>query len=100
METHHMQVMLQCMGVCIACSKMCLEEGHKVTAALCNECADVCALAIKAANGEFKFEKQIMELCSKVCKKCSEECGKMSAKHCQECAEVCKECAEACGKGH
>lgn len=100
LNTHHMLMMFRCMGVCAACSKKCIEEGHKKTAALCGECADVCSLAIKAANGQFEFKKQIMELCEQVCKRCSEECKQMSAKHCQECAEVCKQCADACSKIH
>lgn len=63
-EAHnpHMQTMLECMSVCTACAKKCLEEGHKKTAALCAECADVCSLAIKAASGHSHFENEVMEL--------------------------------------
>ncbi len=99
-HTPHMQTMLECMSVCVACAKKCLEEGHKKTAAICAECADICSLAIKASSGHSNFETEIMELCSNACKKCADECKKMQVKHCQECAEVCKRCAEACSGIH
>lgn len=97
-EAHspHMRTMLECMSVCISCSKKCLEEGHKKTASLCSECADICTLAIRASNGHSEFKNEIMKLCSTVCKKCAEECKTMQAKHCLECAEVCEQCASAC----
>lgn len=91
-----MQTMLECMSVCVACAKKCLDEGHKKTAALCAECADICCLAIKAASSHSTFEREVMELCSKACKKCAEECKKMQVNHCQECSEVCNTCAQAC----
>lgn len=97
-ESHspHMQTLQECMSVCCGCAKKCLEEGHKKTAALCSDCADVCTLAIKACSGHSELEHEIMELCSTTCKKCSDECKKMDAKHCKECAEVCKNCSEVC----
>jgi hypothetical protein len=99
-HSQHMQTMLECMSVCVSCAKKCLEEGHKRTAALCAECADICTLAIKAGSGRSEFEHEIMELCANVCKKCADECKNMQAKHCQECAEVCKRCADACSGVH
>lgn len=99
-HSQHMQTMLECMSVCVACAKKCLEEGHKKTAAICAECADICSLAIKAASGHSNFETEIMELCANACKKCADECENMQVRHCQECSEVCKRCAEACSGAH
>jgi hypothetical protein len=96
MGTTHMQAMMECMSICEACAKMCLDEGHKKTAQLCVECADICAMAIKSSNFHSEFQPQIMDLCVQVCQRCAEECKKMKAKHCQECAEVCTTCADAC----
>lgn len=92
----HLQAIMECMIVCIACSVKCIEEGHKKTAILCAECADVCDLAIKSASSQSEFNNHIMELCAQVCQRCAEECRKMQVQHCIECAEACNQCAEAC----
>ena len=94
-----MQSMLECFSMCTACSKKCIEEQHKTTAAICEECADICSLAIKASSGESTFESDILKLCKTACLKCAEECKKMDAEHCQECAKVCQQCAEVCTSG-
>lgn len=94
--SQQVQTIQECMSTCIACAKKCLEEGHKKTAVLCAECADICTLSIKAACCHSEFEHEIMELCATVCRRCAEECKKMQVRHCQECADVCKRCAEAC----
>lgn len=99
-DSPHVHAMMECMSICVACSKKCIEEGHKNTAILCAECADVCALAIKSASNQSEFNNQIMDLCAQVCKRCADECKKMQAKHCQECAESCRQCAEACSATH
>lgn len=96
METNHMQALMECMSICAACAKMCLDEGHKKIAQLCSETADICVLAIKSSSSHSEFQPQIMELCVQVCQRCAEECKKMKAKHCQECADICTTCAEAC----
>jgi hypothetical protein len=95
-DTRHMHTMMECMSICAACAKKCLEEGHKKTAALTAECADICALAIKSASCQSEFNHQIMNLCAQVCRRCADECQKMQVKHCLECAEACKQCADAC----
>ncbi|MDP1835395.1 MAG: four-helix bundle copper-binding protein [Chlamydiales bacterium] len=92
----HLQIMMKCMSICASCAKMCINEGHKKTAVLCNECADVCALAIKLHSGDSEFNPDIMNLCSKVCARCAEECGEMDAEHCQQCSQICQECSESC----
>ena len=97
-NSKEMHQMMECMSVCTACSKKCIDEGHKKTAALCAECADVCALAIKAMSSQSEFKQQIMELCAQVCQKCADECKKMQVDHCQECAEICKRCSECCSQ--
>ena len=97
-EIHNepMRILFECMGTCVACSKKCIEEGHKKTASLCAECADICILAIKALCAHSLFTDEIMELCTHACKKCSDECKKMQAQHCQECSDICGRCSEAC----
>jgi hypothetical protein len=99
-DTHHMHTMMECMSICTACAKKCIEEGHKKTAQLCAECADVCALAIKAHSSQSEFSQQIMDLCAQVCKRCGDECSRMQVQHCQQCADICRQCAEACSTSH
>lgn len=96
--THdHMKIMMDCYSICAACARMCIDEGHKQTALLCSNCADVCALAIKLHSEDSEFNDKIMELCAYVCSRCASECGKMKGvKHCQQCAEICRECEKAC----
>jgi len=96
----HIKDMQECMSICAASAKKCIEEGHKETAALCAECADICALAIKASSAQSELEQEIMELCTLACQKCGDACKNMQVKHCQVCAEVCKCCADACSGSH
>ncbi len=99
-DSKEMHQMMECMSICAACAKKCMVEGHKKTAALCAECADVCALAIKSASCQSEFQHQIMDLCAQVCQRCADECSKMQADHCKECAEACRRCAESCSTVH
>ena len=99
-DSKEMQKLMECMSVCAACSKMCIDQGQKKTAALCAECADICSLAIKAQSNQSEFQHQIMDLCAQICRRCAEECKKMKVEHCQECAEVCIGCAESCSTAH
>lgn len=99
-DTRQMHMMMECMSICAACSKKCIEEGHKKTAALCAECSDICGLAVKSSSCQSEFNHQILDLCAQVCRRCAEECQKMQAQHCQECAEVCRLCADACMTTH
>lgn len=94
----HMLTLMQCLSVCTTCARKCIEEGHKESAKMCLECAEICALAIKSHSADFELDAQIMELCAKACERCSQICAKMEAKHCQECAEVCHQCSEACSE--
>jgi hypothetical protein len=95
--THqHLDLMQTCMGICAACAKMCIEEGHSHTAVLCQECTDVCALAIKLHSSDSEFNQEVMNLCAHVCKRCAEECSEVNVEHCRQCSEICQECAEAC----
>ncbi|MBA2369922.1 MAG: four-helix bundle copper-binding protein [Candidatus Protochlamydia sp.] len=99
-DTNHMHTLMECMSICAACAKKCIEEGHKRSAALCAECSDVCALAIKSASCQSEFNHQIMDLCAQICDRCAVECQKMQVRHCQECAVSCKKCSEACSTIH
>lgn len=99
-DTTHMHALMECMSICAACARKCIDEGHKTTASLCAQCADVCSLAIKSVSCQSEFNTRIMELCTEVCKRCAEECQKMDVAHCQECAEACKKCANACSHSH
>ncbi len=93
---NHMHLMMVCFTICEACARMCINEGHKDTAALCMDCADVCALAIKLHSRDSEFNSDVMELCSKVCTRCAQACAQHQAEHCQQCSQICKECASAC----
>lgn len=92
----HMEILLRCFSACSACAKMCIEEGNRDTAILCNECADVCALTIKWHSADSSFTSKISEVCSEVCEQCSKACGSHHSEHCQQCSEICQECAKAC----
>jgi hypothetical protein len=92
----HMHTLMDCYTICAACAKMCTEEGHKKTALLCSDCADICALAIKLHSRDSEFNRQILALCAEVCTRCARECATMKAKHCQQCSEICHACAKAC----
>ena len=96
----HMKTMLNCFIICESCAKMCIDEGHKVTAKLCLDCADVCNLAIKLHSRDSEFNRKVMDLCADVCARCGEECAKNKAAHCQQCSEICFDCAEACSSTH
>ncbi|PWU05671.1 MAG: four-helix bundle copper-binding protein [Verrucomicrobia bacterium] len=91
-----MDILQKCMITCIACSKKCIDEGHKVTAALCGECGYICNLTVLAISREFETKSQIIKLCGIICKRCWEECKKMDVPHCQECAKICEDCFEEC----
>lgn len=100
LDSRSMRAMMDCMSVCSACAKKCLEEGHGKTAALCAQCADICSLAIKSTSCQSEFQQQINDLCAQVSKRCADECQKMQATYCQECSQACKECAEACSTAY
>jgi hypothetical protein len=90
---HHMQ---ECMSICAACAKKCIEEGHLEVADICDECGDICALAIKSKSRRSESKSLIMNLCAQICKRCQQVCERTDTPHCLECAEVCKRCAECC----
>lgn len=92
----HMQKLMECFAICSACAKMCIEDGHKTTAKICSDCADICALTIKLHSGDSEFNHQISELCSSICSRCADACSKVDADHCKQCSQACQECAESC----
>lgn len=91
-----------CMDACNHCFSACLEEDHVKMMAQCirldRECADICALAVKAMQTNSPFAGQICGLCADICQACGEECRKHDHDHCQKCADACFSCAEACRK--
>jgi hypothetical protein len=91
-NTPEMHILMKCLSICTACSKKCLEEGHKKTAALCADCADICSLTIKARSNWSDLQRPILELCIQACQRCADECVKMQTAYCLECASVCKQC--------
>lgn len=96
LESKEMHRLMECMSICKACAKKCIEEGHKHTASLCQDCSDVCDLAIKLKSSESDYSYQILDLCAQICRQCATECSRMQAMHFQECAEACRHCVEAC----
>lgn len=93
---------LECIEACNNCFDSCLNEKEVASMVHCirldRECADICALAVKAMQTNSPFALQICQLCADICQACGEECGKHSHEHCQKCAAACFKCAEACRK--
>ena len=87
-----------CVSACEHCADACLTEGGDMTDCIRidRDCADVCALALKAVARDSKHASKIVELCADLCEQCAEECAKHDHDYCQECAKACRECAEAC----
>jgi hypothetical protein len=95
-----MQSLMECMSVSKACAKKCIDEGHKRIAHLCQDCSDICDLALKLKSCDSEYCQQAWDLCSYACRQCSNECGRIQTPYCQECAEVCRHCSEACSTGY
>lgn len=97
LETKEMHQLMECMIICRACAKKCTEEGNKYLAFLCQDCSEICDLAIKLKSSHSEYCHQILDLCAQVCRHCANECSRHTqSAHCQECAEACRHCAEAC----
>ncbi|MBU8749760.1 four-helix bundle copper-binding protein [Bacillus subtilis] len=91
---------IDCMKACNHCFTKCLEESMQHHLSGCirldRECADICALAVKAMQTDSPFMKEICALCADICEACGTECGKHDHDHCQTCAKACFTCAEQC----
>lgn len=96
LDTKEMHRLMECMSICKACSKKCTEEGYKRLAFLCQDCSEICNLAIKLKSCDSDYCQQVLDLCVQVCRQCANECSRIQSAHCQECAEICRSCAEAC----
>jgi hypothetical protein len=96
LDTKEIHQLMECMSICKACSKKCIEEGFKRQALLCQDCSEICDLAIKLKSYNSEYCQRVLELCAQVCRQCANECSRMQSAHCQECAEACRHCAEAC----
>lgn len=95
-DTREMHAIMECLSICKACAKMCLEQGNKRISSLCNDCGEICDLAVKFKSCNSEWTQQVLDLCAQACRQCANECGRMHERHCQECAEACRRCAEAC----
>lgn len=96
LDTREMHQLMECMSICKACAKKCTEEGNKHLACLCQDCADICDLAIKYKSCESDYCQQVLDLCAQICRQCANECSRMQSNYCKECGEACRHCAEAC----
>ena len=94
--TKEMHQLMECMSICKACTKKCIEDGNKRIALLCLDCSEICDLAIKFKSCDSDYCQQVLDLCAYACRQCSNECSRIQSPHCQECAEICRHCAEAC----
>ncbi len=99
-DTKEMHALMECMSICRACARKCVEEGNKRTAMLCHDCSDICDLTIKLKSCDSEYCQQVSDLCAHACRHCASECGNMQAQHCQECAEACRRCADSCSAVH
>ncbi|KAB7705988.1 four-helix bundle copper-binding protein [Bacillus aerolatus] len=99
----------ECLQACLDCLEACnvrynayLNKDDLKMMASCirldRECADACALAVKALQFDSPFAAQICQLCADICEACGKEYEKYKYEHCQKRAEVCFKCAEACRK--
>ncbi|KAF1680275.1 four-helix bundle copper-binding protein [Bacillus sp. SKDU12] len=103
MEQHFeacIEASIDCMQACNYCFTKCLEESAQHNLSGCirldRECADICALAVKAMQTDSPFVKEICALCADICEACGTECEKHEHDHCQACAMSCFRCAEQC----
>ena len=64
---------------------------------LCNDCGDVCALAMTLTARRGPLAGTVCDSCAKSCDTCAEACEKQpSDKHMAACAKACRDCAKAC----
>lgn len=92
-----------CLADCEGCYKHCVDllaggqKDHAATAAVCLDCAELCAATAKLVGRRGPLAAAAAEACAKACDDCGKACGK-SAAHAvmQECAEACTACAKAC----
>jgi hypothetical protein len=95
-DTRELHRLIECMSICKACVKRCIDEGNRHIALTCLDCSEICDLAIKLKSYESEYCQQVLELCSRACRNCANECGRDQSQHCQECEEACRRCAESC----
>jgi hypothetical protein len=108
-DAHH-QMFDKCSEACSACQLAChachhhcmglLEEGkkeHALTAKLCSDCGDICALAANIVARHGALAGTICEACAKACDDCGNQCMKYENDPIMKrCADECKRCAAAC----
>jgi hypothetical protein len=95
-----------CLLQCASCAHHCghlvatgKDEGkkHLMTAAICTDCADICAAAANMVGRQGPLANVICESCAKACDRCGDRCEKFTTdQHMQRCAKSCRDCAAAC----
>lgn len=98
-ETKEMHRLMECMCICRACAKKCIEEGNRRVALICLDCSEICDLAIKLKSSNSEYLQSIIDLCIQACRHCASECDRLVSSSGQECAEACRHCAESCALG-
>lgn len=101
--------MLECIEMCSACHKACLETamhclqmGGKHAAAshirLMLDCVDICHTSAAFMMRGSDLHHHTCGACAAVCQKCAEECQKLAGDDARmaSCAEVCRRCAGSC----
>lgn len=92
-----------CLADCEECYRHCADllaggqKDHAATAALCLDCAELCAATAKMVGRRGPLAAAAAEACAKACDECGQACGKF-ADHpvMKECAAACGTCAKAC----
>ncbi|MCD7973037.1 MAG: hypothetical protein LUG18_10315 [Candidatus Azobacteroides sp.] len=60
------------------------------------KCAEICGLNISSVTSNSFIKKEVLKLCTIICKKCVGEWKKFHYDHCQECAWICEGSGQAC----
>lgn len=93
----------KCMSECEECYQHCSHlvirgnTKHAACMQLCNDCAEICAVASRISSRQGPLVAAICEACAKACDACAAECEKFKDDaHMSECAAQCRACAESC----
>jgi hypothetical protein len=97
---------LACEQACTSCANECLAEDDVVELrrciALCENCADVCAVTARVLSRPYTFDHQVvhpvLQACVRTCTSSAEECERHAAhhRHCAVCLQACRACIVAC----
>jgi hypothetical protein len=97
---------LRCIQTCTTCANADLAEDDfdelRQCAALCVNCADVCAVTARLLSRPAYWDQfvvhRLLQACVRACKNSAEECARHAHhhRHCAICEKVCRACAQAC----